>query len=569
MGDLREYIVTAKSYDVVDQLCEDIESPGGDLYIPNRRVECVNLRPVSRNTHFMLTDEEADLLRNDPRVEAVTKTIKDLGMVVRRNWQQYSEWWWRNGLNDNYANQCKNWGLMRCTNGSNIYKNTGRFWGLPPPDNSSFGLIGTADTGTNAPVGNNVDVVIVDGFMDPSHPEFAVNADGTGGSRVVQYNWFELNPEVTGGAAGVYNYARTDYAYDDNQHGCHVAGTVAGATQGWARGANIYNINPYGSDILNDTNPALLFDYIRVWHNNKPVNPETGYKNPTITNNSWGYAWTISLSLIQKINYRGVLYNGPFTREQAESYGLNFPSSFDDVVTFPARYAPYEADIYDALANGVLCVGAAGNDSTLIDRPGGQDYDNYIYAPAVDPTNPPEYYYNQGGVPCSVGSFITVGSMSASGGEYKSDFSNTGPRIDIWAPGQNIISSVNGPPDPFNPTSGGIIDPGFPGYYLAFLSGTSMASPQVTGVLACVLELNPGWTQQQITQWLIDNGAVDQMLSTNGGVTDYTDLNGAPNRVLTWVNSRGDNTAYPTNTVTARLGPTYQMMAYPRPKIRR
>ena len=37
----------------------------------------------------------------------------------------------------------------------------------------------------------DVDAVIVDGHVNPDHPEFAVNVDGTGGSRVNQFNWFQ------------------------------------------------------------------------------------------------------------------------------------------------------------------------------------------------------------------------------------------------------------------------------------------------------------------------------------------------------------------------------------------
>jgi len=41
--------------------------------IPSRDVTVANARPASqRNTHYMLTDLEADVLRTDPRVYGVT-----------------------------------------------------------------------------------------------------------------------------------------------------------------------------------------------------------------------------------------------------------------------------------------------------------------------------------------------------------------------------------------------------------------------------------------------------------------------------------------------------------------
>ena len=41
--------------------------------VPEREVECCERRDISRNTHYMLTEEEADSLRSDSRVRAVEK----------------------------------------------------------------------------------------------------------------------------------------------------------------------------------------------------------------------------------------------------------------------------------------------------------------------------------------------------------------------------------------------------------------------------------------------------------------------------------------------------------------
>ena len=51
-----------------------------------------------------------------------------------------------------------------------------------------------------------MDVVIVDAHINPDHPEFAVNSDGTGGSRVNQFNWFQYN-SVLGYSNGTYTYS--------------------------------------------------------------------------------------------------------------------------------------------------------------------------------------------------------------------------------------------------------------------------------------------------------------------------------------------------------------------------
>ena len=72
-------------------------------------------------------------------------------------------------------------------------------------------------------------------------------------------------------------------------HGIHVAGTAAGQFYGWANEANIYNLTitdpwPSGQQIPS----FLIFDYLRAFHQSKAVNPQTGKKNPTISNHSYG-----------------------------------------------------------------------------------------------------------------------------------------------------------------------------------------------------------------------------------------------------------------------------------------
>ena len=69
----REYIVSLnKGVDYAAFNQEMIAVTGaGD--IPGRSVEVANARPSSeRNTHYNLTDEEAAVLANDPRVYGVT-----------------------------------------------------------------------------------------------------------------------------------------------------------------------------------------------------------------------------------------------------------------------------------------------------------------------------------------------------------------------------------------------------------------------------------------------------------------------------------------------------------------
>ena len=134
----------------------------------------------------------------------------------------------------------------------------------------------------------------------PNHPEAAVNDDGTGGSRVVELDWNTYTAEVGGSLTGsypyVYNLVNTNNS--QVQHGASCATQIGGNRQGHAPGCNLYSIWPYTSGTIglpaNFSNE--LYDYIRAFHRNKPINPDTGCKNPTICNASIGYSYTLSES---------------------------------------------------------------------------------------------------------------------------------------------------------------------------------------------------------------------------------------------------------------------------------
>ncbi|AWV03785.1 peptidase S8 [Burkholderia sp. JP2-270] len=120
----------------------------------------------------------------------------------------------------------------------------------------------------------------------------------------------------------------------------------------------------------------------------------------------------------------------------------------------------FQQAIDDVNAKGVTVVVAAGNDglSTGLDQPA-----------------------NCRGV-------ISVGATDATG--RRASFSNFGANITLSAPGVNILSTANS----------GTTTPGGDTYGPA--SGTSLATPQVTGVAALMLAVNGNLTPAQIQQKL-------------------------------------------------------------------
>jgi hypothetical protein len=295
----KEYIVTVYNRDELPAIYDDLESKGKSPVNTDilRAVECTDRRPASRNTVYRLTNWEAQELKNDPRVRTVELIPSELGIQAGTTTITQTSTAWDKSSSE--TSDMKNWGLLRCTEGS---QRNG--WGGTGYEGNGVGTPSQTGTINLTQTGKNVDVVIVDGDgIRFAHPEYAVNADGTGGSRAVSYNWAQHNPQVTGGSAGTYTYGTSD-------HATHVAGTVAGNTQGWARKANIYNIFYYAGAVGNNTFPFVM-DYVREFHRTKSINPATGRKNPTITNNSWGMSifpgeW--SLSDITAVTYRGTRY---------------------------------------------------------------------------------------------------------------------------------------------------------------------------------------------------------------------------------------------------------------------
>lgn len=549
---MEKYLVTVKKGVDIDQFYDDMETSGGTSTIPDREVDCYDRRPISRNTGYILSEEEVNQLKNDPRVVGIeSQSLLDT-ITNHPCWTQTSTDWDKSSTS---TNTNRNWGLYRCINGEQVSN-----WG-------SNGTVDASATIVTTSSGKNVDVVIVDGHLNINSPEFAVNDDGTGGSRVQQFNWLSLNPTVLGTAAGTYSYRSGSSLNNANDnHGQHVAGTVAGNTQGWARDANIYYMSPYDSASSTTIGGDRLFEYIRAWHNSKSVNESTGRRNPTIVNNSWGSTWNNTLrSNITSIVYRGTTYNSGFTDSAFQNtFGIR---DFDATNVYIQAYitASYIADMEDAVNDGVIFVGSAGNDSTKIDIEGGDDFNNYIVISGS------AYYYHRGswnnaGSRSGVGGqrlSVCVGAVSALVNESKKTDSNCGPRVDVYAPGTNIISAVH------DETLSAIVnDSRDSSYKLGKYNGTSMASPQVCGVLACLLEQYPNMNQSDIMSYLEQHSKTNQMTTTSSGYNDDTDIQGSSNSYLFYKKERGETGSItPRYSYSARKGST-NGVKYPRVNTR-
>jgi len=102
------------------------------------------------------------------------------------------------------------------------------------------------------------------------------------------------------------------------------------------------------------------------------------------------------------------------------------------------------------------------------------------------------------GSPNRVGPALTVGATTSS--DVRSSFSNWGSCVDIFAPGSSITSTWS--------TSNNDINT---------ISGTSMASPHVAGVVALYLDQDPSASPSEVENALESAAAVGKLSSINTG----------------------------------------------------
>ena len=619
----KEYTVIANTREDLPALETDITASSGAGPIPNRSVDVANPRLGSKiQTHFMLTDEEAEELRSDPRVRGVEippEQRDDVSIGVRG--RQYANFD-KNVNNDTFVN----WGLRRCVETTNVYSNGNS----PPDDKYIYALDGTG-----------VDVVIQDSGIDPLHPEwksihpevidtvtsstnfgwldlqltspdryttltndysltsnlfqdtnytkylnkpFTIKITdsntGTTTELLKNFNGFmpgDGNEPVLGGfmiltsngriviesinfdltsianqngtielsipagtsrleeidwytASGITGTQSANHYRDADGHGTHCAGITAGKTYGWAKGSRIYSQKVSGLETLSGSDGtgisiSNVFDTIRLWHNSKLDS------RPTVVNMSWGYGFSTTTTPTGG-TYRGTpwTYGSQTNTELWEDFGIVSPSALTR--RLPSQIISVDAEIDDMITDGIHICLAAGNDFYKADVAAGADYDNFATFSGGN------RFYHRPGSPYSTGAFfignINTGTIADGGNNLDSTAvsSKRGPAVNMWAPGTSIMSTTSRDRSTVY-NSNAYTYPGDPAFEIMSIGGTSMASPQVCGVIALHLQQLPTATPQEILTRLIDD-SYPTMYTTAINDDDYIgySIMGSPNRVL-------------------------------------
>ncbi|MGN9913162.1 S8 family serine peptidase [Phytohabitans sp. LJ34] len=103
--------------------------------------------------------------------------------------------------------------------------------------------------------------------------------------------------------------------------------------------------------------------------------------------------------------------------------------------------------------------------------------------------------------PAHIPAAITVSGTDQA--DFRMSWANYGTCVDIFAPGNNVLSSVN---DSDTAT--------------ARYTGTSMSSPHVAGAAALLLSENPGWTPQQVHARIVGAATRAAVRNPGPGSTD-------------------------------------------------
>jgi hypothetical protein len=338
----------------------------------------------------------------------------------------------------------------------------------------------------------------------------------------------------------------------EGQHGTACSGLTYGRTYGWAYNANKWVIDAYGSYGFG-LNVDLYFDVVKIFHENKPVNPLYGTRDPTISSNSWGFRTTITSTGYYYFR-QGTSGSGGVAYSGTKPAFMAYLGSAGDGNRAKGEMVPNNLTTAgdELIASGVIFVVAAGNSNQQQVSSSNANFNNYWSSSAATPLASATHSefgstcyntINRRGFPQQLGKYtdgggnivypaINIGALddtfTGGGLERKVNYSDMGDQIDAYLPADGTLTSNQSysPEYARYDTYAGAItsfDCGF--------SGTSAACPVATGLIATVLEYNRSWGWADVRTWL--QGLTEQSNTTfyqgpdpaTATSADWSDLN--------------------------------------------
>lgn len=340
--------------------------------------------------------------------------------------------------------------------------------GVDQPATYTTRVGGKRVTGTRPGVsGEGVTVAVLDSGIFAGHPDF--------GDRVVKglnFSYAEAAQQAGFSAAQWDAYAESTGALalqDEIGHGTHVASTVGGDGS---------MSESQGGPDLAGVAPGVSLISMRVATPGFGIVDDLDWEEAALAAFDWTIRHREEYGIDITQNSWGLLPTEP------SCLGLDCgePTDFDAMSEM----------IGSVVDSGVHVVFSAGNDGP---EPG-------TIGSYHDPAN--------GAV--IVGAACKSVDSQCEAGQQITDFSSrgeadgTGPQVDVVAPGDAIMAALS--PSVLAPLTE-CAEKQTPGYFC--ISGTSMSSPHISGVLALMLQANPNATPAQAKQCLLSTA--DDMMT--------------------------------------------------------
>ena len=559
--------------------------------IPNRRIDVLNEKPFSlRTSIYMMSSEEAEILKTHPKVEDVELNPDKYPQPQSSDTLRFRK---DVAFNKPALPNAKDNESTAHTNG--VRSNWSITFGTNPSSEPYKGVGITTNTIHNTDVhysltGKNVDAVIIDSGCGMTHPEFKKD-DGTYRAKdLVLDGPYKVDPDyfinnnltytkvVDGVNLGVgiastaardwwtnsssrssafqslgtvssitsnytvgHSHSKTNVADETgsarpivNGHGTACCSQVGGKSFGVAFESNIWSIriSISGSGIL--AAPTAL-DIVTLFHQAKKIS-QSGDPDPTICNNSYGQTFYTSNNSGTDYthNYRGntLTYTGTGSVASIPSNsgacrnnaGYSWKSGYSGT-SYPSGSGGYESGnssansaIEDGISAGVIHVCAAGNSNQKLSDSTDVDFNNWYLFSNV-------YTNRVGGIRQGFSGTHSIGKGTIRVGALdcavepsdskqgatpysirKVAYSNNGPMVDIFAPGEMTMSAGYANYQTF-------VRQDDSSFYDDWFGGTSAACPNTVSVICLYLESNRKANQDDVRKWLIGPGSYDGLMS--------------------------------------------------------
>ena len=286
--------------------------------------------------------------------------------------------------------------------------------------------------------GAGTTLAILDTGIDPDHPDLEANVDENRSRLFTSGNPIDED----------------DNPWDNHGHGTHVAGTAAASHEAGAIGTGVVGTAP----------EATLVSAKVFWFEDPEGHGDED--EPFLT--------TTTADILRAIDYAADI------RADAANLSLGTAPLPPEFNRFGTRVA-YERVIQDATRRGTVVVASAGNADANLQQGGYFTVPNSTAgAMSISATGPNDlrtFYSNYGTNEIDVG---------APGGGYETLEKTLETDEDVveWSFPTNLVLSTV-PVDVY-------------GTYYAWFAGTSMAAPQVSGLVGLVRELDPDSTAAQV-----------------------------------------------------------------------